>query len=107
MRAIAAMIVIDADPLPRKLGPQLPLAEEFERARVTLLIVSHLSPAYPPAYKIVKPIQQRPFPPLRADNNLTTTGVKFGKIQRHDVRVSMTETAEHSRRWSTQQSQVA
>jgi site-specific DNA recombinase len=40
-QAIAAAIVYDPDRLSRNLGHQLLLAEEFERARVTLLIVSH------------------------------------------------------------------
>jgi site-specific DNA recombinase len=40
-RAIAAAIVIDIDRLSRNLGHQLLLAEEFERADVKLLIVSH------------------------------------------------------------------
>jgi site-specific DNA recombinase len=40
-RAIAAAIVYDPDRLSRNLGHQLLLAEEFERAGVTLLIVSH------------------------------------------------------------------
>jgi DNA invertase Pin-like site-specific DNA recombinase len=40
-QAIAAMIVYDPDRLSRNLGHQLLLAEEFERAGVTLLIVSH------------------------------------------------------------------
>jgi site-specific DNA recombinase len=40
-QAIAAVIVIDPDRLSRNLGHQLLLAEEFERAGVKLLIVSH------------------------------------------------------------------
>jgi site-specific DNA recombinase len=40
-KAIAAAIVYDSDRLSRNLGHQLLLAEEFERASVTLLIVSH------------------------------------------------------------------
>jgi site-specific DNA recombinase len=40
-KAIAAVIVIDPDRLSRNLGHQLLLAEEFEQAGVTLLIVSH------------------------------------------------------------------
>jgi site-specific DNA recombinase len=40
-RAIAAAIVYDPDRLSRNLGHQLLLAEEFERASVKLLIVSH------------------------------------------------------------------
>jgi site-specific DNA recombinase len=40
-QAIAAAIVYDPDRLSRNLGHQLLLAEEFERAGVTLLIVSH------------------------------------------------------------------
>jgi site-specific DNA recombinase len=40
-QAIAAAIVYDPDRLSRKLGYQLLLAEEFERAGVALLIVSH------------------------------------------------------------------
>jgi site-specific DNA recombinase len=40
-RAIAAAIVYDPDRLSRNLGHQLLLAEEFERAAVKLLIVSH------------------------------------------------------------------
>jgi site-specific DNA recombinase len=40
-KAIAAVIVIDPDRLSRNLGHQLWLAEEFERAGVKLLIVSH------------------------------------------------------------------
>jgi site-specific DNA recombinase len=40
-KAIAAVIVIDSDRLSRNLGHQLLLAEELERAGVTLLIVSH------------------------------------------------------------------
>src|SRR5687767_14020609 len=39
--AIAAAIVYDPDRLSRNLGHQLLLAEEFERADVKLLIVSH------------------------------------------------------------------
>jgi site-specific DNA recombinase len=39
--AIAAVIVYDPDRLSRNLGHQLLLAEEFERATVKLLIVSH------------------------------------------------------------------
>jgi site-specific DNA recombinase len=39
--AIAAVIVYDPDRLSRNLGHQLLLAEEFERASVVLLIVSH------------------------------------------------------------------
>jgi site-specific DNA recombinase len=40
-QAIAAAIVYDPDHLSRNLGHQLLLAEEFERVRVKLLIVSH------------------------------------------------------------------
>jgi site-specific DNA recombinase len=40
-QAIAAVIVYDPDRLSRNLGHQLLLAEEFERAGVKLLIVSH------------------------------------------------------------------
>ncbi len=40
-RAIAAVVVHDPDRLSRNLGHQLLLAEEFERAEVKLLIVSH------------------------------------------------------------------
>jgi site-specific DNA recombinase len=40
-RAIMAAIVYDPDRLSRNLGHQLLLAEEFERANVMLLIVSH------------------------------------------------------------------
>jgi site-specific DNA recombinase len=40
-KAIAAAIVYDPDRLSRNLGHQLLLAEEFERASVKLLIVSH------------------------------------------------------------------
>jgi site-specific DNA recombinase len=40
-RTIAAVIVYDPDRLSRNLGHQLLLAEEFERASVKLLIVSH------------------------------------------------------------------
>src|SRR2546425_6670388 len=40
-KAIAAVTVIDPDRLSRNLGHQLLLAEEFERAGVKLLIVSH------------------------------------------------------------------
>jgi site-specific DNA recombinase len=40
-KAIAAAIVYDPDRLSRNLGHQLLLAEEFERAGVKLLIVSH------------------------------------------------------------------
>lgn len=40
-QAIAAAIVYDPDRLSRNLGHQLLLAEEFEQARVKLLIVSH------------------------------------------------------------------
>jgi site-specific DNA recombinase len=40
-RAIMAVVVYDSDRLSRNLGHQLLLAEEFERANVTLLIVSH------------------------------------------------------------------
>jgi DNA invertase Pin-like site-specific DNA recombinase len=40
-RAIMAAIVYDPDRLSRNLGHQLLLAEEFERANVKLLIVSH------------------------------------------------------------------
>ena len=40
-KAIAAVTVIDPDRLSRNLGHQLLLAEEFERANVKLLIVSH------------------------------------------------------------------
>jgi site-specific DNA recombinase len=40
-RAISAIIVYDPDRLSRNLGHQLLLAEEFERAGVKLLIVSH------------------------------------------------------------------
>jgi site-specific DNA recombinase len=40
-RAIAAAIVYDPDRLSRNLGHQLLLAEEFERASMKLLIVSH------------------------------------------------------------------
>jgi site-specific DNA recombinase len=40
-RAIMAAIVYDPDRLSRNLGHQLLLAEEFERATVKLLIVSH------------------------------------------------------------------
>jgi DNA invertase Pin-like site-specific DNA recombinase len=40
-RAIQAVIVYDPDRLSRNLGHQLLLAEEFERADVKLLIVSH------------------------------------------------------------------
>jgi site-specific DNA recombinase len=40
-RAFAAVIVYDPDRLSRNLGHQLLLAEEFERASVKLLIVSH------------------------------------------------------------------
>jgi site-specific DNA recombinase len=46
-RAIMAAIVYDLDRLSRNLGHQLLLAEEFERANVKLLIVSH-------------PLEQRP-----------------------------------------------
>jgi site-specific DNA recombinase len=41
-RAIAAAVVYDPDRLSRNFGHQLLLVEEFERAGVTLLIVSHL-----------------------------------------------------------------
>jgi site-specific DNA recombinase len=40
-QTIRAVIVYDPDRLSRNLGHQLLLAEEFERARVNLLIVSH------------------------------------------------------------------
>ena len=40
-RAITAVIVYDPERLSRNLGHQLLLAEEFERADVNLLIVSH------------------------------------------------------------------
>src|SRR5919108_2381970 len=40
-KAIAAVVVHDPDRLSRNLGHQLLLAEEFERASVKLLIVSH------------------------------------------------------------------
>ena len=40
-RTIAAVVVYDPDRLSRNLGHQLLLAEEFERASVKLLIVSH------------------------------------------------------------------
>ncbi|MDQ3831692.1 MAG: recombinase family protein [Candidatus Tectomicrobia bacterium] len=40
-KAIAAVIVYDPDRLSRNLGHQLLLAEEFERAHVQLMIVSH------------------------------------------------------------------
>jgi site-specific DNA recombinase len=40
-RAIMAATVYDPDRLSRNLGPQLLLAEEFERAHVKLLMVSH------------------------------------------------------------------
>src|ERR671925_807292 len=40
-KAISAVIVYDPDRLSRNLGHQLLLAEEFERASVKLLIVSH------------------------------------------------------------------
>jgi site-specific DNA recombinase len=40
-QAVAAVIIIDPDRLSRNLGHQLVLAEEFERAGVQLLIVSH------------------------------------------------------------------
>jgi len=40
-RTIAAIVVYDPDRLSRNLGHQLLLAEEFERASVKLLIVSH------------------------------------------------------------------
>src|SRR6266850_213039 len=40
-QALAAAIVYDPDRLSRNLGHQLLLAEEFERANVQMLIVSH------------------------------------------------------------------
>jgi site-specific DNA recombinase len=40
-KAIAAVVVHDPDRLSRNLGHQLLLAEEFERAGVKFLIVSH------------------------------------------------------------------
>jgi hypothetical protein len=46
-KAIAAATVIDPDRLSRNLGHQLLLAEEFERAGVKLLIVSHPMEAGP------------------------------------------------------------
>ena len=107
LRPIHAVIVYDPDQLSHSPGisscsPRKGSAVSGNYSSYRIRVLPPLRPR-----KRLKPAQHKLFITLSVDHNSTTTRVKFGDIQQHDVRVSMAETADHSRLWSTRQSQVA